>query len=103
MSNGFFYWYGPDVSMDDTEITKQQFEDYMNTGVYYDEEKYNTSIHVSGVFRTSKSRTLGERSPAFVVWKDRFQGTLSFGLRTTGCRPRDGWDESCGRHGATQA
>lgn len=36
----FFYWYGPDVAMEDSDITKKQYEDYMNTGIYKDEEYY---------------------------------------------------------------
>ena len=36
----FFYWYGPDVSLDDSEITEQQFKDYDTTGIYKDEEYY---------------------------------------------------------------
>ena len=36
----FFYWYGPDVNPDDTDITQKQYEDYLTTGVYKDEEYY---------------------------------------------------------------
>ena len=36
----FFYWYGPDVSADDTEITQKQFNDYITTGIYKDGDEY---------------------------------------------------------------
>ena len=36
----FFYWYGPDVSLDDSPIADKQNEDYMNTGVYKEVDEY---------------------------------------------------------------
>lgn len=37
----FFYWYGPDVELGETdEITMKQYNDYINTGIYKDREKY---------------------------------------------------------------
>ena len=36
----FFYWYGPKVSIDDTEITRQQYEDYINKGIYKEAKEY---------------------------------------------------------------
>ena len=35
-----FYWYGPEVSVEDTNITKLQYDDFVNTGKYYDESWY---------------------------------------------------------------
>lgn len=37
---GFFYWYGPDVDMDDDEQTLKQYEDFCNTGLYKKKEEY---------------------------------------------------------------
>lgn len=38
---GFFYWYGPDVDMNETdEITMKQYNDYINTGIYKNREDY---------------------------------------------------------------
>lgn len=36
----FFYWYGPDVSTDNDDITMKQYNDYINTGIYKDREDY---------------------------------------------------------------
>ena len=36
----FFYWYGPDVSMEDDELTKAQYDDYVSTGKYKEAEEY---------------------------------------------------------------
>ena len=36
----FFYWYGPDVALEDNEITQQQYNDYDTTGIYKDEKFY---------------------------------------------------------------
>ena len=36
----FFYWYGPDVTDDDDEITLKQYNDYINNGVYKDRKEY---------------------------------------------------------------
>lgn len=36
----FFYWYGPDVSTVDDELTMKQYNDYINTGIYKDRENY---------------------------------------------------------------
>ena len=36
----FFYWYGPDVSDEDDEITLQQYKDYNELGIYKDRKEY---------------------------------------------------------------
>ena len=36
----FFYWYGPDVSDENDEISMAQYNDYMNTGIYKEREEY---------------------------------------------------------------
>lgn len=36
----FFFWYGPDVSLEDTEGTKKQYEDYVSNGIYKESEEY---------------------------------------------------------------
>ena len=36
----FFFWYGPDVSDVDDEITLKQYNDYITTGIYKDREDY---------------------------------------------------------------
>lgn len=37
----FFYWYGPDVELNETdEITMKQYNDYINTGIYKKREDY---------------------------------------------------------------
>ena len=36
----FFYWYGPDVSDEEDDITKQQYEDYTTKGIYKSREEY---------------------------------------------------------------
>ena len=36
----FFYWYGPDVSTEDNEITALQYKDFCEKGTYKDEEYY---------------------------------------------------------------
>ena len=41
MQNGFFYWYGPDVSMSDDVITQQQYDDYIATGIYKEADCYD--------------------------------------------------------------
>lgn len=38
----FFYWYGPDVTTDDDEISMAQYNDYINTGIYKEREEYET-------------------------------------------------------------
>lgn len=38
---GFFYWYGPDVDLDDdNEATIAQYNDYLTTGIYKDKKEY---------------------------------------------------------------
>ena len=39
---GFFYWYGPDVDLDNNKETQLQYEDYCNTGAYKKKETYTT-------------------------------------------------------------
>lgn len=36
----FFFWYGPDVSDEDDELTMAQYNDYMSTGKYKEREDY---------------------------------------------------------------
>lgn len=36
----FFYWYGPDVSDEDDELTMKQYNDYNTIGVYKNREDY---------------------------------------------------------------
>ena len=36
----FFYWYGPDVSLEDDELTQLQYKDYIEKGVYKEREEY---------------------------------------------------------------
>lgn len=36
----FFYWYGPDVSDVDDEITMKQYNDFVQTGLYKERENY---------------------------------------------------------------
>lgn len=37
----FFYWYGPDVELNETDdITMKQYNDYVNTGIYKNREDY---------------------------------------------------------------
>lgn len=36
----FFYWYGPDVSLTDTEQTQEQYNDYIKTGLYKEANEY---------------------------------------------------------------
>lgn len=41
---GFFYWYGPDVLLEvDDDISRKQYEDYINTGLYKDRKEYELS------------------------------------------------------------
>ena len=35
----FFYWYGPDVSLEDTPATMKQYEDYISKGTYDEAEE----------------------------------------------------------------
>lgn len=42
----FQYWYGPDVSTEDTEITALQYKDYNETGKYYDEDYYKEKLGI---------------------------------------------------------
>lgn len=36
----FFYWYGPEVSGGDDEITMKQYNDFMTIGTYKEREEY---------------------------------------------------------------
>ena len=36
----FFFWYGPDVSDVDDDLTMTQYNDYMTTGKYKEREEY---------------------------------------------------------------
>lgn len=36
----FFFWYGPDISDEEDEITMKQYNDYINTGIYKSREEY---------------------------------------------------------------
>lgn len=43
-TEAFFYWYGPDVELDETdEITMKQYNDYINTGIYKERDQYVTT------------------------------------------------------------
>lgn len=42
---GFFVWYGDDVSMEDNEITALQYKDYVDTGKYFSEEYYKDKLN----------------------------------------------------------
>ena len=37
----FFFWYGPDVSDENDELTMAQYNDYIKTGKYKDREEYS--------------------------------------------------------------
>lgn len=38
--SSFFFWYGPEISMTDDDITLKQYQDYINTGTYKEAEEY---------------------------------------------------------------
>lgn len=43
----FFFWYGPDVTMDDTPESLAQYNDYINTGLYKEENYYkNQEVNI---------------------------------------------------------
>lgn len=38
----FFYWYGPDIELNETDdITLAQYKDFMETGLYKERSAYN--------------------------------------------------------------
>lgn len=39
---GFFYWYGPDVDLNDNEETLLQYNDFINIGIYKDKKEYKS-------------------------------------------------------------
>ena len=48
MQKHFLYGIGDDVSMEDNEITQMQYNDYVNTGKYYDEKHYEELLNNKG-------------------------------------------------------
>lgn len=40
IQSGFFYWYGPEVSMEDNEITEKQYNDFITKGLYKERKDY---------------------------------------------------------------
>ena len=36
----FAYWYGPDISPNDSDVTTRQYQDFLNTGLYKEEKEY---------------------------------------------------------------